>query len=152
MDKIITFDNLSNYHSNIQTVIGELNSAIGNKSDVDHNHDERYYTKNEVDELLSNYVSSEVVQQMIDNAIADRHVYCTDNDILRLFDASIPEEPDVPVEPEVPIESIGSMTDDNSIVINETQLENGAYALRYIDANDNIIDNFNEITSFEINN
>lgn len=44
------------------------------------------------------------------------------------------------------------MTADNSIVIDETKLENGTYTLRYIDANDNIIDNFNEITSFEINN
>ena len=64
-------------------------------------------------------------------------------------------EPDIPVEPEdpdIPTGSIGSMTSDNSIVIDETQLENGTYTLRYIDANDNIIDNFNEITSFEINN
>lgn len=81
--------------------------------------------------------------------------YCTDNDILRLFDASIPEEPadpDTPVNPEVPTETIGSITEDNSIVIDETQLENGTYTLRYIDANENVIDNFNEITSFEINN
>jgi hypothetical protein len=78
--------------------------------------------------------------------------YCTNNDILRLFDPSIPEEPDTPVEPEVPVESIGSITEDNSIVIDETQLENGTYTLRYVDSNNNIIDNFNEITSFEINN
>lgn len=134
-------------------VVDVLNSAIGNKSDVGHTHDERYYTKTEVDELLSNYVSLEVVQQMIADNNANCHVYCTNDDILRLFDASIPDvEPDTPVEPEVPTESIGSMTDDNSIVIDETKLENGTYTLRYIDANDNIIDNFNEITSFEINN
>jgi hypothetical protein len=36
-------------------------------------------------------------------------------------------------------------------VIDETQLENGTYSLRYIDENENIIDNFNEITSFKIN-
>jgi hypothetical protein len=75
--------------------------------------------------------------------------YCTNDDILRLFDPSIPE---TPVEPEVPTESIGSISEDNSIVIDETQLENGTYTLRYIDSSDNIIDNFNEITSFEINN
>lgn len=126
-------------------VVDVLNSAIGNKSDVDHNHDERYYTKAEVDELLSNYVSLEVVQQMIADAIAN------------LNNPEEPEtpvdpEPDTPIEPEVPVENIGSITDDNSIVIDETQLENGTYTLRYIDANDNIIDNFNEITSFEINN
>ena len=126
-------------------VVDVLNSAIGNKSDVGHTHDERYYTKAEVDEILSNYVSLEVVQQMIADAIAN------------LNNPEEPEtpvdpEPDTPVEPEVPAESIGSITEDNSIVIDETQLENGTYTLRYIDANNNIIDNFNEITSFEINN
>lgn len=61
--------------------------------------------------------------------------------------------PDVP-EPDEPVEptgDIGSITEDNSIVVDETQLENGTYTLRYIDENENIIDNFNEITSFEIN-
>ena len=136
-------------------VVSVLNSAIGNKADAEHNHDERYYTKAEVDELLSTHVSLEVVQQMIADNNANCHVYCTTNDILRLFDASIPEEPvepDTPVEPEVPTESIGSISEDNSIVIDETQLENGTYTLRYIDSNENVIDNFNEITSFEINN
>lgn len=133
-------------------VVSVLNSAIGNKADVDHNHDERYYTKAEVDAMLSNHVSLEVVQQLIADNNANCHVYCTNDDILRLFDASIPEEPDTPVEPEVPTESIGSISEDNSIVIDETQLENGTYTLRYIDSNENVIDNFNEITSFEINN
>lgn len=59
-----------------------------------------------------------------------------------------PENP----TPDNLIENVGSVTNDNSIIIDETQLENGMYTLRYIDANDNIIDNFNEITSFEINN
>lgn len=125
-------------------VVSVLNSAIGNKADAEHNHDERYYTKSEVDALLLNYVSKDVVAQMIQEAL--------DN-----FVNSNPETPEVPEEPEDPtpedpIETIGSMTDDNSIVIDETKLENGTYTLRYIDANDNIIDNFNEITSFEINN
>jgi hypothetical protein len=74
--------------------------------------------------------------------------YCTNEDILRLFDPSIP---DTPVDPEVPVESVGSITEDNSIVIDETQLENGTYTLRYIDSDENVIGNFNEITSFEIN-
>jgi hypothetical protein len=102
---------------------------------------------------LSRY--NDNIQQVIDgkvqelmNTITSLHVYCTNNDILRLFDSSIPEEP---AEPEVPAENAGSITEDNSIVIDETQLENGTYTLRYIDSNDNIIDNFNEITSFEIN-
>jgi hypothetical protein len=66
-------------------------------------------------------------------------------------EAETPEEPDTPVEPEVPAESVGSITEDNSIVIDETRLENGTYTLRYIDSNENAIDNFNEITTFEIN-
>lgn len=72
-------------------VVDVLNSAIGNKSDVGHIHDERYYTKAEVDELLSGYVSLEVVQQMIADAIANLNK---------------PEEPETPVDPEpyTPIE------------------------------------------------
>jgi hypothetical protein len=150
-----TLGKLATAFKDNEDVISVLNSAIGNKSDVGHTHDERYYTKAEVDELLSNQVSLEVVQQMIADNNANCHVYCTNDDILSLFDASIPEEPvepDTPVEPEVPTESIGSISEDNSIVIDETQLENGIYTLRYIDTNENIIDNFNEITSFEINN
>lgn len=105
---------------------------------------------------LSRY--NDNIQQVIDgkvqelmNTIASLHVYCTNNDILRLFDSSIPEEPTEPEGPETPTENIGSITEDNSIVIDETQLENGTYTLRYVDSNNNIIDNFNEITSFEIN-
>lgn len=60
----------------------------------------------------NNYVSLETVQQMIADAIANLNK---------------PEEPDTPVEPEVPAESVGSITEDNSIVIDETQLENGTY-------------------------
>jgi hypothetical protein len=121
MNKIITLQTLAHYNENVQLLI---------------------------DKTL------ETVQQMIADNNAKVHVYCTDNDILRLFDPSIPEEPvepDTPVEPEVPVESIGSISGDNSIVIDETKLENGTYTLRYIDSNENVINNFNEITSFEIN-
>ena len=113
-------------------VVSVLNSAIGNKSDVGHNHDEKYYTKSEVDVLLLNFVSKDIVAQMIQEALNN----------------SNPETP----TPDNSIENVGSITNDNSIIIDETQLENGIYTLRYIDANDNIIDNFKEITSFEINN
>lgn len=98
---------------------------------------ERYHNK--LSQLFDDYAKLEDMPSI---------EYCTNNDILRLFDPSIPEEPK---GPETPMENIGSITKDNSIVIDETQLENGTYTLRYIDSNDNIIDNFNEITSFEIN-
>lgn len=89
----------------------------------------------------SNYVSLEVVQQMIADAIAN----------LNNPDPEPPVEPE-PDTPEEPTLDFGIITNDNSIVIDETQLENGKYTLRYIDSNDNIIDNFNEIATFEINN
>jgi hypothetical protein len=64
-----------------------------------------------------------------------------------------PEEP-TPEEPtpEEPSGDVGMITSDNSIIIDETQLENDIYTLRYIDSEDNIVDNFNEIITFEINN
>ena len=71
-------------------------------------------------------------------------------DIIKILNGTYVPSPD-PETPETPTESVGVVTEDNSIVIDETQLENGTYVLKYIDANDNIVDNFNEITSFEIN-
>ena len=98
---------------------------------------ERYHNK--LSQLLDNYANLEDIPSI---------EYCTNEDIYSLFNDNIPETPDVPEQPSV---IVGSITDDNSIIIDETQLENGTYSLRYIDSNDNIIDNFNEITSFEIN-
>lgn len=109
----------------------------GNHKIVTLEHLERYHNK--LSQLFDDYVKLEDIPSI---------EYCTNNDILRLFDTSIPEEP---VEPEAPTENIGSIAEDNSIVIDETQLENGTYTLRYIDSNGNAIDNFNEIASFEIN-
>ena len=117
MNKIVNISALSKYNDIIREI---------------------YYTKAEVDEMLSKYVSKDVVAQMIEQALEN-------------YSNSNPETPEEPT-PENPIESIGSITDDNSIVIDETKLENGTYILRYIDSNNNIIDNFNDITSFEINN
>ena len=88
--------------------------------------------------LDSKYVLKNEIEQMIKQGIED---YFNEN----------PDEPVEPDEPEVPTGSIGIITSDNSILIDETQLENGTYTLRYIDYNENIIDNFNEITFFEIN-
>lgn len=140
-NKIITLNTLSQYHDNVGKLIDDKINKIPTVP-----------TKVSAFENDSDYVSSEVVQQMIDETTANLHIYCTNDDILSLFNINTPEEPDTPEEPEVPTESIGSITEDNSIVIDETQLENGTYTLRYIDTNENVIDNFNEITSFEINN
>jgi len=94
--------------------------------------------------LDSKYVLKTEIEQLIKQGIED---YFNENP----DEPTEPDEPVEPDEPEVPTESIGIITSDNSIVIDETQLENGTYTLRYIDENENIIDNFNEITSFEIN-
>ena len=98
---------------------------------------EHYHNK--LSQLLDNYANLEDIPSI---------EYCTNDDIYRLFNDNIPETPNVPEQPSV---IVGSITNDNSIVIDETRLENGTYSLMYIDSNDNIIDNFNEITSFEIN-
>jgi hypothetical protein len=116
--------------------LGELAIAIGNKCDIEHNHDEEYYSKEEVEALLSNYVSKDVVTQMIKEAVDE---YFNSN-------------PETPVDPEEPTNDFGVINEDKSISIDETQLQNDTYTLRYIDENDNIIENFNPITSFEINN
>lgn len=82
-----------------------------------------------------NFVSLEMVKLMIQEALAS---------------LDMTTDPDIP-ESDIPLDGVGSITENNSIIIDETQLENGTYTLRYIDSNDNIIENFNEITSFEIN-
>jgi hypothetical protein len=46
--------------------------------------------------------------------------------------------------------SIGEITAENNIIINEELLSAGTYTLRYIDSNDNIISNFKPITDFTI--
>lgn len=102
------------------------------------------YVDLKLNTLDSKYVLKTEIEQLIKQGIED---YFNEN-------PDEPIEPDNPVEPdepEVPTGSIGIITSDNSILIDETQLENGTYTLRYIDENENIIDNFNEITSFEIN-
>jgi hypothetical protein len=101
----------------------------------------------EVKAQLAQSVSREEVAQMIQQALEDYFNSNPDNPDT----PDVPDTPEDPEEPEEPTDSIGSITDDNSIVVDETRLENGTYTLRYIDADDNIIDNFNEITSFEIN-
>lgn len=98
-----------------------------------HTHDDRYYTKEEVLEIVANiYVE---VQKMIDASIN-------------------PSEPDIPEEPETPeepvIETLGEITDDNTITVNEDLLSEGTYTLKYLDSSDNVISNFKPLGEFEI--
>lgn len=114
-------------------VIDILNQAIANKSDKGHTHDDRYYTKEEVLEIVANiYVE---VQKMIDASIN-------------------PSEPDIPEEPETPeepvVETLGEITEDNTITVDENLLSEGTYTLKYLDSSDNVISNFKPLGEFEI--
>ena len=47
-------------------------------------------------------------------------------------------------------QSIGSISQNNEIIINDTALASGTYTLKYIDKNSNEISNFKYITKFTI--
>ena len=117
-----------------------VNDAISNKSDSGHTHDERYYTKSEVDAMLSGYVSIDIVEQMIKDAISK-----IDGGIIN---PDTPIEPDTPEEPTV--DNIGEINENNEIIINEELLSSGTYTLKYIDSYDQVVDNFKPITEFTI--
>ena len=102
--------------------------------------DSTYYTKTETNTMLSGYVSEDMVKQMIKEAISR-----IDGGIIT------PEEPETPEVPDEPIvEEFGQISDDNQIIINENLLPSGTYTLKYIDGNDNAIDNFKTISEFTI--
>lgn len=102
--------------------------------------DSTYYTKTETNNMLSGYVSEDMVKQMIKEAISR-----IDGGIIT------PEEPETPEVPDEPIvEEFGQISDDNQIIINENLLPSGTYTLKYIDGNDNAIDNFKTISEFTI--
>lgn len=130
-----TLGELATALNNNSDVITVLNDAITNKSDKTHLHDERYYTKEEVDLMLSEYVSINIVEQMIKDAIDEIH---GDNTT----------EPDTPEEPNT--ENIGEINENNEIIINEELLSSGTYTLKYIDDYDQVVDNFKPLTDFTI--
>jgi hypothetical protein len=72
-----------------------------------------------------------------------------------MIDASInPSEPDIPEEPETPeepvVETLGEITEDNTITVDENLLSEGTYTLKYLDSSDNVISNFKPLGEFEI--
>jgi hypothetical protein len=73
-------------------------------------------------------------------------------EILTLIDfsnnPSEPEEPETPEEPVV--ETLGEVTEDNTITVNENLLSEGTYTLKYLDSSDNVISNFKPLGEFEI--
>jgi hypothetical protein len=48
------------------------------------------------------------------------------------------------------INGIGEITENNEILINEEMLSTGTYTLKYLDGNDNVVDNSKPITTFTI--
>jgi hypothetical protein len=135
-----TIGKLATALENNSDVVTILNDAITNKSDVGHVHNEIYYTKSEVDSMLSNYVSLDVVEQMIQEAI---------NNFSGNTTPETPVEPEIPEEPET-TDSIGEIGENNVININEELLSSGTYTLKYIDNYDNVIDDFKPISEFTI--
>ena len=63
-----------------------------------------------------------------------------------------PEDPVVPPtsDPETEVSNIGDISAGSGININSESLTAGTYELRYIDENDNIVENFDPITTFTI--
>jgi hypothetical protein len=101
--------------------------------------DESIFIKNNNGEIVE-FLSAKRIQQLIDKALGS-------------IDAGIigsgSTTPEIPSEPEPDVE-LGEISEGNSISINEENLSAGTYTLKYIDANDNAIDNFRPITTFII--
>lgn len=91
----------------------------------------------DINSILANYVTNEVVEQMIKNATQR-----IDGGIINSQPTDEPEEPIT--------EAIGEIGENNEIIINEELLSPGTYTLKYIDGNDNPIDNFKPINEFTI--
>lgn len=90
-------------------------------------HDDKYYTKEEVLEIVKNMYE----------------------EILKIIDFSNnSSEPETPEEPTV--ETFGEITEDNTITVNENLLSEGTYTLKYLDSSDNVISNFKPLGEFEI--
>lgn len=65
-------------------------------------------------------------------------------------DPVVPPTPDPDPDPEPEVSNIGNVSASSGININSELLQPGTYELRYIDENDNIVENFDPITTFTI--
>ena len=80
----------------------------------------------------SEYVTLETVKQMIKEAT-------------NRIDGGIINSENTPT-----VNTIGEITENNEILINEEMLSAGTYTLKYLDGDDNVIDNSKPITNFTI--
>ena len=103
--------------------------------------DEIIFIKNNSDEIVD-FLPLKIIQQLIEEAVCN-----IDGGII----GSGSTTPEIPSEPDpTPDVELGEISEGNSISINEENLSAGTYTLKYIDANDNAIDNFRPITTFII--
>lgn len=103
--------------------------------------DESIFIKNNSGEIVE-FLSLKRIQQLINEAVGN-----IDGGII----GSGTTTPEIPSEPDpTPDVELGEISEGNSISINEENLSAGTYTLKYIDANDNAIDNFRPITTFII--
>lgn len=103
--------------------------------------DEIIFIKNNSGEIVE-FLSLKRIQQLIDEAVSN-----IDGGII----GSGSTTPETPSEPDpTPDVELGEISEGNSISINEENFSAGTYTLKYIDANDNAIDNFRPITTFII--
>ena len=100
--------------------------SLKTKSDTGHTHDDKYYTQAEVDSLL------ETIKQML-------------KDATNKIDGGIINGGNTPT-----VDSVGEISEDNEILINEEMLSAGTYTLKYLDENNNVVDNSKPITNFTI--
>lgn len=103
--------------------------------------DESIFIKNNSGEIVE-FLSLKRIQQLINDALGN-----IDGGLI----GSGSTTPEIPSEPEpTPDVELGEISEGNSISINEENFSAGTYTLKYIDTNDNAIDNFRPITTFII--
>jgi hypothetical protein len=133
-----------------QIIRHKRNGEIGKKPNIENlalgeiaiNYaDEIIFIKNNSGEIVE-FLPLKRIQQLIDEAVSN-----IDGGII----GSGSTTPEIPSEPDpTPDVELGEISEGNSISINEENLSAGTYTLKYIDANDNAIDNFRPITTFII--
>jgi len=113
------------------------------------------YVLSYYDKIIKNFIDTKVQELNIPTRVSELE---NDSNFIT-SDPSIPdtpvdpEEPETPVEPEIPVDpssNAGIVYSSGTMIVKDKDLANGQYIFRYIDSNDNIIDNFNPIMTFDV--
>ena len=112
------------------------------------------------EELANNNILDSSIVFIQDSKEISTHgtVYKSVNWSILGEDLSEPEDPVVPPtpdpepepDPDPEVSNIGNVSAGSGININSELLQPGTYELRYVDENDNIVENFDPITTFTI--